>query len=183
MPGVVRMAKFLFSAGEVMVGRVGANLKGIDLAQGADDLRAVARSRAASRTWAARPAARCRRATPRKTTEDVGRIVLGAELAHRLHAQRRATACRSWCRSAPATRDTPPSFLFKVVGLFRMGFNEYDTRLAYVSLADAQRLANARRLGVRRRAALRRPDHGAGAGQRGASAAWTPPTGSSTGRS
>src|ERR1700744_4345417 len=27
MPGVVRMAKFLFSAGEVMVGRVGANLK------------------------------------------------------------------------------------------------------------------------------------------------------------
>ena len=27
-----------------------------------------------------------------------------------------------------------------------MGFNEYDTRLAYVSIADAQRLANVRRL-------------------------------------
>src|SRR6266446_1534802 len=39
---------------------------------------------------------------------------------------------------------TPPSFLFKVVGLFRMGFNEYDTRLAYVSLADARKIANAR---------------------------------------
>ncbi len=39
MPGVVRMAKFLFSAGEVMVGKVGANLKGIDLEQGADDLK------------------------------------------------------------------------------------------------------------------------------------------------
>ena len=38
------------------------------------------------------------------------------------------------------------AYLFKVVGLFRMGFNEYDTRLAYVSIADAQRLANARRL-------------------------------------
>ncbi|HSS38018.1 MAG TPA: FtsX-like permease family protein, partial [Polyangia bacterium] len=33
-----------------------------------------------------------------------------------------------------------------VVGLFRMGFNEYDTRLAYISIADAPRLANARRL-------------------------------------
>ena len=33
--------------------------------------------------------------------------------------------------------------------MFRMGFNEYDTRLAYVSIADAHRLANARRLGVR----------------------------------
>ena len=27
-----------------------------------------------------------------------------------------------------------------------MGFNEYDTRLAYVSIADAMRLANVRRL-------------------------------------
>ena len=41
MPGVVRMAKFLFSAGEVMVGKVGANLKGIDLEQGADDLKSA----------------------------------------------------------------------------------------------------------------------------------------------
>ena len=39
MPGVVRMAPFLFSAGEVMIGRIGANLKGIDLTSGADDLR------------------------------------------------------------------------------------------------------------------------------------------------
>ena len=33
-----------------------------------------------------------------------------------------------------------------MIGIFRMGFNEYDTRLAYVSIADAQRLANVRRL-------------------------------------
>jgi lipoprotein-releasing system permease protein len=38
----------------------------------------------------------------------------------------------------------PPSFVFRVVGLFRMGFNEYDTRLAYVSLEDAHRLESAR---------------------------------------
>ena len=30
--------------------------------------------------------------------------------------------------------------------MFRMGFNEYDTRLAYISISDAHRLANARRL-------------------------------------
>jgi lipoprotein-releasing system permease protein len=42
--------------------------------------------------------------------------------------------------------DEPVSFPFKVVGLFRMGFNEYDTRIAYASIADAQRLANVRRL-------------------------------------
>ena len=39
LPGVVRRAKLLFSAGEVMVGSIGANLKGIDLGEGADDLR------------------------------------------------------------------------------------------------------------------------------------------------
>ena len=42
--------------------------------------------------------------------------------------------------------DAPVSYQFKVTGIFRMGFNEYDTRLAYVSIADAQRLANVRRL-------------------------------------
>jgi len=42
--------------------------------------------------------------------------------------------------------DMPVSYLFEVTGIFRMGFNEYDTRLAYVSIADAQRLANVRRL-------------------------------------
>ncbi len=79
MPGVVRMAKFLFSAGEVMVGRIGANLKGIDLQQGADDLRrALDRGqRRGAREAGQLPAAA---ATPRKATDDVGRIILGAEL-------------------------------------------------------------------------------------------------------
>src|SRR4051794_29671507 len=38
LPGLVRMAKFSFSAGEVMIGRVGANLKGVDMRDGAPEL-------------------------------------------------------------------------------------------------------------------------------------------------
>jgi lipoprotein-releasing system permease protein len=144
MPGVVRMAKFLFSAGEVMVGRIGANLKGIDLEQGADDLRrALVKGRVDD---LARPAS-CTlpdgAATPRKDTEDVGRIILGTELAHKLHTG--VGSCISIMVPFSQTDGaTPPSFRFKVVGLFRMGFNEYDTRLAYVSLADARKIASAR---------------------------------------
>ena len=142
MPGVVRMAKFLFSAGEVMVGRIGANLKGVDLKDGADDLR---RSLIAGRVEDLEAPASCPlpAGTARKVTTDVGRIALGAELAHKLRLG--VGDCVSIM--VPFSQDpsgTPPSFLFKVVGLFRMGFNEYDTRLAYVSLADARKIANAR---------------------------------------
>ena len=38
----------------------------------------------------------------------------------------------------------PVAFPFQVVGLFQMGFNEYDSRLAFVNLVDARRLGNAR---------------------------------------
>jgi lipoprotein-releasing system permease protein len=142
MPGVVRMAKFLFSAGEVMVGRIGANLKGVDLREGADDLR---RSLIEGRVDDLERPASCPlpAGTARKTTEDVGRIILGYELAHKLHAA--VGSCVSiMVPFSQGDSATPPSFLFKVVGLFRMGFNEYDTRLAYVSLADARKIASAR---------------------------------------
>jgi lipoprotein-releasing system permease protein len=142
MPGVVSMAKFLFSAGEVMVGRVGANLKGIDLQQGADDLRhALIEGRVEDlATPASCPLPE---GSARKETTDVGRIILGAELAHKLHVK--TGGCVSIMVPFSSTgASTPPSFLFKVVGQFRMGFNEYDTRLAYVSLADARKIANAR---------------------------------------
>jgi lipoprotein-releasing system permease protein len=142
MPGVERMAKFLFSAGEVMVGRIGANLKGIDLKEGADDLRhALVEGRVED--LAAPASCPLPAGTPRKETTDVGRIILGAELAHKLRVK--TGGCVSIMVPFSSTgASTPPSFLFKVVGLFRMGFNEYDTRLAYVSLADARKIANAR---------------------------------------
>jgi lipoprotein-releasing system permease protein len=144
MPGVTRMAKFLFSAGEVMIGRIGANLKGIDLKQGADDLR---RSLIAGSLDALEQAASCAlpAGTPRKTTDDVGRIALGAELAHHLHV-RVGDCVPIMIPFSSGVGEAPVAYLFKVVGLFRMGFNEYDTRLAYISIADAHRLANARRL-------------------------------------
>ncbi len=143
-PGVVRMAKFLFSAGEVMIGRVGANLKGIDIGQGADDLR---RALVAGSVEALEQPASCAlpAGTPRKTTADVGRIALGTELAHHLHVGLGECVSIMIPFSAGAG-EAPISYLFKVVGLFRMGFNEYDTRLAYISIADAHRLADARRL-------------------------------------
>jgi lipoprotein-releasing system permease protein len=141
MPGVVRMAKFLFSAGEVMVGRIGANLKGVDLVQGADDLR---QALVQGRVEALEEPASCPAPIAGgKPATDVGRIILGGELAHKLHLG--VGSCVSiMVPFSMAGSSAPPSFLFKVVGLFRMGFNEYDTRLAYVSLADARKIANAR---------------------------------------
>ena len=137
MPGVVRMAKFLFSAGEVMVGKVGANLKGIDLEQGADDLKAaLIEGKVAD---LAKPAT-CPGQAP---GEQAGRIILGAELAHRIHA-RVGECVPIMVPFSLNDAAAPPSFVFRVVGLFRMGFNEYDTRLAYVSLEDAHRLESAR---------------------------------------
>jgi lipoprotein-releasing system permease protein len=144
MPGVVRQAKFLFSAGEVMIGRIGANLKGIDLQQGADDVR---RSLIAGSIDALEKPASCAlpSTTPRKTTDNVGRIALGAELAHHLHVG--VGDCVSiMIPFSSGVGEAPISYLFKVVAMFRMGFNEYDTRLAYISINDAHRLANARRL-------------------------------------
>jgi lipoprotein-releasing system permease protein len=142
IPGVVRMSRFLFSAGEVMVGRIGANLKGVDLRDGADDLR---HALIAGRVEDLAAPASCPlpAGTARKETTDVGRIALGAELAHKLHVKLGGCVSIMVPFSAEGA-GAPPAFLFKVVALFRMGFNEYDTRLAYVSLADARRIANVR---------------------------------------
>jgi len=144
MPGVVRMAPFLFSAGEVMIGRVGANLKGIDLQTGADDLRHSLQQGAVEDL--AKPAS-CvlPGTTPAKTTADVGRIAIGAELARKLRVGM-GDCIPIMVPFSSGAADMPASYLFKVTGIFRMGFNEYDTRLAYVSISDAQRLANVRRL-------------------------------------
>ena len=83
MPNVVRMAPFVFSPGEVMIGRVGANLKGIDLRDGADDLKRTLVQGSIENL--ARPASCPLPATtPRKTSDDVGRVAIGVELARKL---------------------------------------------------------------------------------------------------
>ena len=144
LPNVVRMAPFLFSPGEVMIGRVGANLKGIDLRDGADDLKRTLIK--GSIEDLARPASCPLPATtPRKTSDDVGRVAIGVELARKLRKNVGDCVSIMVPFSSGAT-DAPIAYQFKVVGLFRMGFNEYDTRIAYVSLADAMRLASVRRL-------------------------------------
>jgi lipoprotein-releasing system permease protein len=137
MPGIVGMAKFLFSAGEVMVGKVGSNLKGIDIAHGAEDIKgSIVQGRIAD---LAQPAT-CPGMPP---GEHAGRIILGAELAHRIHAHV-GDCVPIMIPFSVGDALAPPTFPFRVVGLFRMGFHEYDTRLAYVSIEDAHRLESAR---------------------------------------
>src|SRR5262249_44798694 len=75
LPGLVRMAKFSFPAGEVMIGRVGANLKGVDMHDGAPEL---VRTRIAGDVADLGRPAHC----PGDTAE-AGRIFLGAELARK----------------------------------------------------------------------------------------------------
>jgi hypothetical protein len=164
MPDVVRMAPFVFSAGEVMIGRVGANLKGIDLRDGADELKRTLvqgdQSKTPARPASARAAGDAAQDQRRRRARRDRRRAARASCA-----QTSATACRSWCRSAPGATDAPVAYQFKVVGLFRMGFNEYDTRIAYVSIADAHAAGERAPPGVGRRAALRRSGAGAERGQ------------------
>jgi lipoprotein-releasing system permease protein len=152
LPGLRRMAKFSMSAGEVMIGNVGANLKGIDVATGGEELRRAlidgtvedlsARSGkpvrcASGPSWAG------------GQVEDddpggAGRIILGAELAQRLHAKVGDCIQVLIPFSGEEIDAQPVAYEFAVVGLFRLGFHEYDTRLAYVSLEDARKMGGAR---------------------------------------
>jgi lipoprotein-releasing system permease protein len=148
LPGLARMSKFAMSAGEIMIGRVGATLKGIDLdnpgtelgpalvAGKVSDLGRPAHCKTGP-AWAAADA-------PAGAEEAVGRIILGAELASRIHAAV-GDCITVLIPFAGSELDTQPvSFPFEVVGLFRLGFHEYDTRLAYVGMEDARRIGQAR---------------------------------------
>ena len=148
LPGVRQASKFGMSAGEVMIGKVGATLKGIDLnrpstelgpAMVAGSLTDLSRpSRCATGpAWAAADA-------PPQADDSVGRIVLGAELAGRINAKVGDCISVLVPFSGRDADSQPASFPFEVVGLFRLGFYEYDTRLAYVSLADMRRLGESR---------------------------------------
>lgn len=145
LPGLVRMERFSLSAGEVMIGKAGANLKGVDMSRGGTDLAPTVE---AGSFAALGQNAQCQ---PKPLfpgdvpgpPEDAGRILLGVELAQKLRAK--VGDCVAVLVPFSAKNDdSVPSYPFKVVGIFHLGFNEYDARLAYVNLEDAQRLAGAR---------------------------------------
>jgi lipoprotein-releasing system permease protein len=141
LPGLERMSTFSFTAGEVMIGKVGANLKGVDLSDGAPELKRI--MVAGSVADLGRPAY-CAEAQPSpEVAEPVGRIILGSELAHRLHS--RVGACLQVLVPFSGGIDSAPSaYTFRVVGISSLGFHEYDARLAYINLEDARRMGNAR---------------------------------------
>src|SRR6202142_3342913 len=143
LPGLERMSTFSFTAVEVMIGKVGANLKGVDLSDGAPELRRI--MVAGSLADLGRPA-HCAEAQPvpdPAAAEAAGRIVLGSELAHRLHS--RVGDCLQVLVPFSGGIDSAPSaYTFRVVGISSLGFHEYDARLAYINLEDARRMGNAR---------------------------------------
>ncbi len=147
LPGLRRMSKFAMSAGEIMIGKVGATLKGVDLdnpgtelgpalvAGKLEDLGRPARCHTGP-TWAQGDGA----------NETVGRIVLGTELARRIRANVGDCITLLVPFASFDQGAQPVSFPFEIVGLFRLGFHEYDTRLAYIGMADARRIGEARPL-------------------------------------
>jgi lipoprotein-releasing system permease protein len=141
LPGLERMSTFSFTAGEVMIGKVGANLKGVDLSDGAPELKRI--MVAGSVADLGRPAY-CAEAQPApEAAEPVGRIILGSELARRLHS--RVGECLQILVPFSGGIDSAPSaYTFRVVGISSLGFHEYDARLAYINLEDARRMGNAR---------------------------------------
>ena len=149
LPGLRKMAKFSLSAGEVMIGKVGANLKGIDLAarrRGA----AAGADRSGKVEDLGKPA-------PLRQRPQLGRRRRRGGRHRRRRAHHPGRRARPQLRAKvgdcisvlvpfagdetrrPARRPTRS----QVVGLFRLGFHEYDTRLAYVSLEDARKLGGA----------------------------------------
>ncbi|MGD0838720.1 MAG: FtsX-like permease family protein [Polyangia bacterium] len=162
MPGLLRMSRFSFTAGEVMIGKIGANLKGVELSDGVPELRRamvagslddLARPATCS-TLPGRPAGEPSPAstptsipptptTPATMTNMTGRIVLGAELAHRVHAAV-GDCIQVLVPFSGGFESVPSAYRFRVVGISSFGFQEYDARLAFIPLEDAKRLGNAR---------------------------------------
>jgi lipoprotein-releasing system permease protein len=142
MPGLVRASRFSFTAGEVMIGKIGANLKGVDLEDGVPELRrAIVEG---SIDDLARPAS-CS-VGPEGSGEHqqpAGRLILGSDLAHRVHA-RVGDCIQVLVPFSGGVESIPSAYSFRVVGLSTFGFQEYDARLAFIPLEDARRLGNAR---------------------------------------
>lgn len=137
-PGLVRTTRFSFTAGEVMIGKIGANLKGVDVAEGVPELR---RALVAGQVDdLGKPAACPDTAT---TGDVVGRLVLGAELARKVHAKV-GDCIQVLVPFSGAIESVPSAYAFRVVGVASFGFQEYDAHLGFIPIEDAKRLGNAR---------------------------------------
>ena len=172
LPGVVRMAKFSFSAGEVMVGRVGANLKGIDMADGRRRAARTLHRRARWTTWPRPPTC-----APRggRHGADAGRMFAGRRAGPPAPGRSWATACRS----GPVRRGGRGA-----AGLVPLqGRGALPDGLQRVRHPPGLRQPGGRPppgqrppVGVRRRAALHRSDDGARVAGRGEAPAGPEPT-------
>ena len=133
LPGLRKMAKFSLSAGEVMIGKVGANLKGIDLAQGGEELQRAMLDGGNVQDLG-KPAPRCVSGpswagggAEEGDAGGAGRIILGVELAQKLHAKVGDCITVLIPFAGDEIDAQPMSYEYAVVGLFRLGFHEYDT--------------------------------------------------------
>jgi lipoprotein-releasing system permease protein len=137
-PGLVRITRFSFTAGEVMIGKIGANLKGVDVAEGVPELR---RALTAGTVDDLGKPATC---TGVATTGDlVGRLILGGELARKVRAKV-GDCIQVLVPFSGAIESTPSAYAFRVVGVVSFGFQEYDAHLGFIAIEDAKRLGNAR---------------------------------------
>jgi lipoprotein-releasing system permease protein len=141
MKGLVGTSRFSFTAGEVMIGKIGANLKGVQPSDGVPELRHALV--AGSVDDLGKPATCIGADGEPVKTDMVGRLILGADLAHRERAK--VGDCVQVLVPFSGGMDSAPSaYFFRVVGIFSFGFQEYDARLAFIPLEDAERLGNAR---------------------------------------
>ena len=138
-PGLVRMSRFSFTAGEVMIGKIGANLKGVDVSEGVPELR---RALVAGSVDDLNKPAACP-GVEDSADHMVGRLILGQDLAHRVHAAV-GDCIQVLVPFSGGFESTPSAYVFRVVGISTFGFQEYDARLAFIPLEDAKRLGNAR---------------------------------------
>jgi lipoprotein-releasing system permease protein len=143
MPGLLHISRFSFTAGEVMIGSVGANLKGIELEDGAPELRRALREGSVDDLGKPAHCPQTAGTDPAAADAPVGRLILGNELARKIRAK--LGDCLQVLVPFSGNMETAPSAsTFRVVGIFSFGFNEYDSRLGYIHLDDARNLGNAR---------------------------------------
>ncbi len=140
-PGLVRTSRFSFTAGEVMIGKIGANLKGVEVSEGVPELRRALVEGSVDDLDKPATCPGSEGSGGRK--EMVGRLILGSELAHKVHAAV-GDCIQVLVPFSGGFESVPSAYTFRVVGISSFGFQEYDARLGFIPIEDAKRLGNAR---------------------------------------